>query len=282
MGMNLKYLLVIALFTNCNTMEQENLTGRNVEIYKNTPVWEVAIAIRDNDTAKVKKLLEGKPGSFLNYKEKHFGQTLLNWAVYRDSYAQAKVLIELGANPNIKSNDSTTALINAADKSETSEFLSLLLKNGGNPNAVADIEAPQRIRTPLIAASFNRLESVKLLIEAGADPNYIHRSKRGNIGGENIQSALISAFRGDKIEIIKYLLIDVGVDFDYVFNTTLEGESLYILTYLRGMPFPLDSEEHKIKMEVVKYLKDKGFDYWKEPIPQRYYKQYDKSYLEKY
>jgi len=263
-------------------MQEEKLTGRDVRIFKDTPVWKVALAVRDNDTAKVRKLLVGKPDALLNYREKYFGQSLLNWAVYRDSYNSAMVLAELGADPNLKANDSTSAMTNAADKAETSDYVKLLLKHGGNPNAIADVDQPQRIRTPLIAAASNRLESVKLLIEAGADPNYIHRSKRGNIGGENIQSALIAAFDGEKIDVVNYLINNIGVDYNYVFNTTLEGKPLTILTYLRDMPYPLDSEGYKIKMEVVQYLKEKGLDYWKEPIPERYYKNYDKEYLEKY
>lgn len=263
-------------------MSQEDLTGRDVRIYENTPVWEVALAVRDNDTIKVRQLLKGKPDSVLNFREKHFGQSLLNWAVYRDSYPSSKILAELGADPNLKSFDSTSAFIHAADKHETSDYVQLLLKYGGDVNAVADVNAPLRTRTPLITASFNRLESVKLLVEAGANANFIYRSKRGNIGGENIQSALTSAFRGARIDIIRYLIIEVGVEFDYPFNTTIDGKPLYILSFLREMPFPLDSKEYKIKMEVVNYLLLKGLDYWKEPIPKRYFKNYDSAYLEKY
>lgn len=72
------------------------------------------------------------------------------------------------------------------------------------------------------------------------------------------------------------------MDFNYVFNTTIDGTPLYILYYLREMVFPLDSNEYKIKMEVVNYLKTKGLDYSKEPIPDLYKEQYDKSYLGKY
>jgi ankyrin repeat protein len=114
--MYLKFLLITALLAKCSSMDQENLTGRDVRIFKDTPVWEAALAIRDNDVAKVKSLLQGKPKSILDYKEKYYGQTLLNWAVYRDSYNSSKILAELGADPNIKSNDSTSAMIHAADK----------------------------------------------------------------------------------------------------------------------------------------------------------------------
>lgn len=279
--MDFRCLILLVLFSKCNFVDQEHLTGRDVRIFKGSPVWDIALAIRDNDTANVKKLLDGKPKSFLDYREKYFGQSLLNWAVYRDNYNSAKILAELGANPNLKSNYSTSAIIHAADKDEPT-YLKLLLKHGADPNAIADIDKPQDLRTPLIAASFKSLENVKLLIEAGANPNYIHRTKRGNIGGENIQSALIYAFRGDKIAIVKYLLIDVGVDFDYIFNTTIEGKPITILTYLRDMPFPLESEEYKMKMDVVNYLKSKGMDYWKEPIPEVYKENYERDYLEKY
>lgn len=278
----MKYIIVIILLASCSTMKEENLTGRDVRIYKDTPVWEVALAIRDNDTAKVRQLLTGKPYSLLNYREKYFGQSLLNWAVYRDSYNSAKVLAELGADPNLKANDSTSAMINAADKAETSDYVKLILKHGGNPNAVADIDEPQRIRTPLIAAAFNRLESVKLLVEAGADPNFTYRIKSDDSEVENLENALITASRGEKIDIVRYLIIDAGADFNYVFSVTIENRPLSILSYFRDMLFPLNSEKHKVKMEVVQYLKEKGLDYWKEPIPNRYYKNYDKDYLEKY
>ena len=279
--MDMKCLMILLLVTNCDAVDQENLTGRDVRIFKNTPVWEAALAIRDNDTAKLRKLLDGQSDAVLNYREGHFGQTLLHWAVYRDNLNSARILVDLGADPKVKSSDSTSAIIHAADKMEA-DYLRLILSAGGDPNFVADIAKPQDLRTPLMAAAFKSLENVKLLIEAGADPNYVHRSKRGNIGGETVQSALIYAFRGDKIDIVKYLIVDVGVKVDYVFNTTLEGKPLTVLTYLRNMTFPLDSKEHKLKMEVVEYLKSKGLDYASEPIPPRFQEKYDRSYLEKY
>jgi ankyrin repeat protein len=273
-------LAVLILGTSCMGQKEKPL-GRDALIFKDTPVWEVALAIKDNDTARVRELLTSKPKSIIDFKEKYFGQTLLNWAVYSDKYIPAKILLEHGANPNIKASDSTTAVINAADK-PTSDYLKLVLKHGGDVNTIANIDSPQRIRTPLIAASAHNLESVKLLIDLGANANYIRRSRRGNIGGENVESALIAACLTGKIDIVKYLLMDVKVAFDYTFITTIDGEPLNILSYLRRMTFELNSSEHKIKMDVVKFLGKKGLDYWKEPIPRQYFENYDKSFLEKY
>jgi len=278
----MRFILLLMLLTSCNPTAQDQFTGRDVKLFKDTPVWEVALAIRDNDTSKLKQLLKGQPDSLLNYQEKRYGQSLLNWSVYRDNYDAAKVLAELGADPNLKAYDSTSAFINAADKHDAS-WLRLLLKHGGDVNAVADTEEPQRIRTPLIAASSNSLESVKLLVNAGADPDYIRVTKRdAEFPGENVESALISAVRAEKIDIVKYLIIDVGVKFDYTFNTNIEGEKLGVLYYLRRMAFPLDSEEYAMKMEVVNFLKQRGLDYWAEPVPELFFKNYDSEYLKRY
>lgn len=162
----MKYLILMILISNFSCVSQENLTGRDVRIYNDTPVWEAALAIRDNDTAKLKKLLTGQPDSMLNYREKCYGQSLLNWAVFRDNYNSAEILAELGADPNLKDYDSTSAMIHAAKKLEP-DYLKLILKHGGNVNIVADIDKLEHSRTPLIAASFRSLENVKLLIDAG-------------------------------------------------------------------------------------------------------------------
>jgi hypothetical protein len=278
---NFKYFSTLLIFTSC-LAQKDKPVGRDVNVFRDSPAWDVALAIRDQDNDKVKSLLKGKPLSIINFRDKYYGQSLLNWAVYRDNYESAKILIEAGADPNLKGYDSTSAVIHAADKAETSDYLCLMLKYGGNPNSVADIDAPQHLRTPLIAAAYKRLESVKMLIDAGANPNFIYRISRGNIGGETIQSALIYAFYGKKIDVVKFLIVETGVEFNYVMSTTIDGNPHYILYYLRDLVFPLDSEQYKIKMEVVNYLKTKGLDYWREPIPELYKKQYDKSFLEKY
>ena len=111
------------LLTSCNPTAQDQFTGRDVRLYKYTPAWEVALAIRDNDTVRLKQLLKGQPESILNYQEKRYGQSLLNWSVYRDSYNAAKVLAKRGADTNLKAYDSTSAFINAADKHDAKAFI---------------------------------------------------------------------------------------------------------------------------------------------------------------
>lgn len=267
---------------SCQEKLNSKYTGRDVRIFESSPVWEHALAIRDNNFTRLSDLLLSTPKAILNYKEPYYGQTLLNWSVYRESNNAALILINSGADVNIKANDSTSPIINAADIPNNSEILIELVAKGADLNDIANIEEPQRKRTPIIAAAYTDLENVKTLIRLGANPNYIHRTKRGNIGGENIQSALISAFRANRIDIIKYLIIDVGVEYNYHFNTDINGKELFILYYLRDMTFEINTPEYNDKMSVVEFLLDNGLNYWEEPIPNRIKKKYDEDYLKKY
>jgi len=277
-------LSVVFLILNLSCSSQDNLTGRDVRLYENTPVWQAAVAIRDKDYARLRKILAGKPASFADFRETRFMQSLLYWAVYRDDLEATKILADAGADPNLKAYDSTSAFIHAAGKAGTSEYLRVLLKHGGNVNAVADIRGPQHQRTPLIAAAYVSLENVKLLADAGADVNFVHSVPYGDpaAGAMRNQSALISACMMSQIDIVEYLIFEKKVKFDYVFGTTYNGKPHSILYYLREMTFKLDSEDHKKKMRLVDFLKSKGLNYWNEPIPAEFRQSYNQAYLDRY
>lgn len=272
---SIAFMAIVLSRCTSSVQEDSNLLGNDVRLFNSTPVWEMAKAIEKNDTLSLRALLKEQPKSILNYQEKKFGQSLLNWSVYASHYPAVKVLAELGADPNLKAKDSTSAFINAANHYESTDYLKTLLIYGGDVNAAADIDAPQHHRTPLMASA-KSLENVKILINAGANPNFVY-----NKNGE-MQSALVYAFYSDNIDIIKYLIMDVGVDCKHATGVTITGDSLYVTNDLRLLPYPLKSIEYKKKMEVVAFLKKQGIDYLKAPIPAHYLKIYDKDYLEKY
>lgn len=272
----LLYISSLIVFFSCSRGERHML-GSDVRLYKGSPVYEVAKAIKKDDTVKIKKLLEGKPDSIINFQEKTYGQSLLEWAVDYDYYPSAKILAELGANPNLQSYNGTSAFIHAAGK-YNSDFLKLLLQYGGNVNAVAQVNEPQHLRTPLIAASRKSLENVKLLIQAGADPHYVYTS----YNGKHLQSPLEYAFNGNNIDVINYLVMEAKIDVKRAYGARLNGDSIYIQHFMRDLRFPLDSEKYKKKMLLVEYLKTQGIDYWETPIPKNYYQIHDAEYLRRY
>lgn len=233
----------------------------------------LAKAVSTEDTSTIKHLVLEK-GLKVDYQEPMSGETLLMWAVQNGKYLSSKSLLEIGADPNLKSlHNETSAFMFSAQNYSTSDFVKLLLKYGGNANDSSDFKGVNYLRTPLIAASSTRLESVKLLVESGANIDYIsHHS----------QSAIGAAINSERINIARYLIIEKGANFKLPICSTINGDTLYIVNGLRYCVFPLESEDYKVKMEIVNYMLERGVDYWKTPIPKHYFNNYDSVYLSKY
>jgi ankyrin repeat protein len=269
-------ILIFATLSSCSN-GQEKMYANNIRIYENSPAWELAKAVEKEDIDRIKQLCRNDT-SLVQYQETRFGQSLLEWAVYTNRYKAAKALAESGADPNLQSYNGTSAFIHAADINQTSDYVKLLLQHGGDPNAVANpkpgaVENVQQLKTPLIAAAGSNLESVKLLVEAGADVNY---------DNDQYQSALHEACNFNRIDVVKYLVIEKGANFKKPLMRTIRGDSLFLTDLLRNMTFNLDSDSYKVKMEVVEFLTKRGMNYWKTEIPPHLYNNYSKEYLEKY
>eukprot|EP01029_Cantina_marsupialis_P005669 TRINITY_DN1618_c0_g1_i1.p2 TRINITY_DN1618_c0_g1~~TRINITY_DN1618_c0_g1_i1.p2 ORF type:complete len:306 (+),score=30.59 TRINITY_DN1618_c0_g1_i1:5649-6566(+) len=252
-------------------------------IFYGTPVYEAALAIKEKESEKLKRILTGKPDSILNYQEEKGKQTLNMFAIRHNDLNSLKVLTELGADPNIQSKRGVSAFFLATEVAQgfdDNNFLKYLIKHGGDVNAVSHCKEKYDI-TPLIIASDYKLENVKMLIEAGADPHYVYYYK-GNGGYK--QSALHAAVLNNRIDIVNYLIFEQGVDYCILeAPPTKERKTPWtIVNRLRSMVFPLDSKEYQQKMKLVAYLKERGLDYWKTPIPRVYYQNYDSIFLSKY
>lgn len=89
------------------------------------------------------------------------GETPLHQAAYNSQYQISKLLLDYGANPNIQQNDGDTPLHHAAFKGDIN-MVSLLLKFKGNPNL------PNLVfgRTPLhYAVDYNHVKVAKLMMK---------------------------------------------------------------------------------------------------------------------
>ena len=259
------------MVVRCSAQTQ-NLLGHNIELFKYTQAWPLAQAVAHNNTGQIARLLTAEPG-LVDVREIKFGQTLLMWAVYTNHYQSAKALLVHGANPNLRDTSTgVTALIVAADNYDTSDYIRLLLEYKADPNLAAT-DSLEANATPLIAAAYNRLESVKLLVDAGANANYV---------APFYKSALHAALLSSKVDIVRYFLLERKVDFKQPIAYTYNGEPIKVVNSLRRLVFPLESKEYRIKMEVVEYLKNHGENYWESPVPKHYLRNYSKDYLSRY
>lgn len=146
-------------------------------------------AAMDGNYNKVKALLNS--GTDPNCRIDS-GLTPIYSAVLSGNIEVVKLLIDHNANPNIRFNENN-AIIQAVEH-QYSDIIKLLIKAG------VDLEQGDSVGnyTPLfLATSVQNLEIVKILLEAGANPNAM-----GNEGEQILAAARIS---GDK-NIIQILI----------------------------------------------------------------------------
>lgn len=284
------YLAAIFLFISCNNREnivkKENLLGNDYRLFQNTPAWELAKAVDDEDTIKIREILNNKKVD-IDFRESKFGSTLLMLSIINSQYESVKTLLQMGAGPNVPdSYRESSSVIFAADNHDP-KYLELILKYNGNPNAIetAPFKEGDEVRETALLAAINlldpnSLEKVKLLVESGANINY------HNLG--HTESPLSDAITARKMDVILYLL-QKGADYNLMMYEMVDGHKVYILEALRKCIIDLESEQYKSKLEVIKFLKGKGLDYSKEPIPEyilrdikkKYPKDWD-DYIKKY
>ncbi|MFY7936930.1 MAG: hypothetical protein ACOVOQ_06120 [Flavobacterium sp.] len=71
-------LFFISNFCSCN-FEQE-IPGFRFDNFENTPIWDLAKAVRDGDIDEIKNQVLNKKVN-IDYQESYFGMTLLSLAI---------------------------------------------------------------------------------------------------------------------------------------------------------------------------------------------------------
>lgn len=261
---------MVLLLMSCNRetkVDKTKLLGNDYRLFQDTPVWVLAKAVEDNDVEKIKEeVIHNKVN--INYQESRFGNSLLMLAITNSQYKTTEELLKLGANPNLKDfYRGTNAVIDAADN-EDPKYLKLVLKYGGNANSLET--APGKEGNQARSTALNNaisyvdkysLERVKLLVNAGADINY------SNNGPEVFTNLPLSdALAQKNMDALLYLL-EKGADYNKIMYTMADGHKVYILEGLRTVIIDLNSEQYKAKIKAIQFLKNKGLDYKKEPIP---------------
>jgi ankyrin repeat protein len=123
-------------------------------------------AVVENNESLLKGLMSR--GADLNYLSSK-GATALMAACEVGNLKISKILLGAGANPNVKGYQGMTALFWAAKDNHT-DIVKELLQHKADPNVVEE----QYGATPLVMAmSSGQIESVKALVDAGADPTIV-------------------------------------------------------------------------------------------------------------
>jgi ankyrin repeat protein len=137
------------------------------------------------------------------------GSTALMFAA-RD-IEKVKLLVERGADVNARAATGITVLTVAARYRGNSDVVRFLLKKGAKPNAETGVEIRNSATPIFLAVMAGDVETIGLLIDAGAKIN-----DRMNILGRFLQSPLIYSTLGDRP--VAELLLTKGADPNEVDN----------------------------------------------------------------
>ena len=264
-------IAIACLLFSCSDLSREKivdkseLTGRDYRLFQNTPAWELAKAVEDENTKKIDKIVSENP-EIINYQESKYGNTLLKLTIMNQQLKPFKALLKRGADVNIHNTfDGTSSLIKAcSSKFYNITFVKMLIEYGADVN---DVEIGERRKengtrlTPLIAASrTGRLDLVRFLVSKGADVNY-----QNEFG----QSALSKSVMVDEYKVAYYLLQN-GADYNrpiyYRFDNSVpiekrdpkdKGKPMYLWDVLKEDLSEFGTSEYKYKMLIIDFLKSK-------------------------
>lgn len=273
---SMKYITIMLLFFNfgCYNIPEETNPKHDIRIYPDN-YMELIKAIEKEDIAKIATIVK-EDKLELNFADSTHGISLLNWCIFNNRIKSFEQLLKLGANPNWQDKDGKYAPVIILAAGNSLDYLKLTLQFNGNPNLIPKkLEDGCTHNSPLLCAIFNGWEkNVKLLVEHGADVNLMPSP---------YCCPTAKAMIYDQMNIAKYLL-DKGADVDKIKTTLIDSTVKDVCYILRLLEYPLNSDEYKIKMEIVNMIKEKGYDYWTAPIPIDIKDKYkdDPNYLNKY
>ena len=266
-------MLLSVIFTACanfGRMGERTYRIIDIEIYKDTPAWELAKAVKRQDVKKIAQIAKETP-ELLDYQDPTHGTNLLCWSVGVEKYKSVEALLKGGADPDIISEYcGGTALYCAASYSRIDsqakkdpKYVKLLLEYGADPN-IGYIgnerdNSTEIGTTPLMQSIGTGIGKTKALVEGGADIN------AQTEGGDS--AVLLAVSEGGPnatlaaMEYAHYLIVEKKADVTRPWFLA-SGEEMPLAILLRRWIYEIGSEEHRIKMEIVEEFTRQGEDYW--------------------
>lgn len=188
-----------------------------------------------------------KQGADVNAKGRD-GMRPLFWAMGKNSLKGFEILLQNGANPNVTAEglikgERPPSVMELAAIAESSEYLRLALKHGGNANFLVGYGD----RTIIYEAILNnRTDNVRTLIEAGAD--LAHRDTAG-------ETPVATAASINNYDMV-YLFLAKGADPSIKDRWGYDLAGLMKKYGTRGIK--PDSEQYQWYLKVVAEMKKRG------------------------
>lgn len=231
--------------------------------WEDKTIEDLNAAISWNNTSAIRKIIEFHP-EYLNEQYQIFWHryTPLVKAITDRNYASAKLLLELGADPNIAASDRRLPLYAAIvqlnrnhSSDKENKYIRLLAQYGTDLNA----SSPEGESLLKLAASYN-FEKLKCLVEQGADIEHC------DIDGETVA---IFALAYCPIETAHYLIVgkkaDVTHPYYHHIASSNSNEIDYSVKHYAAELLPSenlrpDSKAYRQIQEIVEEFRRQGVD----------------------
>ena len=229
----LSLIFLLNTASEAHTFRLHGMTAQ--EIFANSKAAALANAACKGDASEIAHLVHS--GADVNYRGKG-GISPLIWAMSCHNYQGMRALLKNGANPNQPMEDDQGPVWLAAGGGDP-KILPILLKYGGNPNDV------QHGRSSALenAMMFQRTANMKLLVQHGADVNFV-----------GVQSAGLDAAGHQRFDYVVFLLQHgYHHDLQGLANAILQQKNRFGL-YLKGTKTMYNPHWRKDKKQMQQYI----------------------------
>lgn len=249
-------IVICLLSMNCSIIKNYEMT--DIEIFKNTSVWELAKAIQNKDTIEMKSLILKNP-SWLDFKESKFNFSLLQWSIYNSVYgpysnnflAETEILIRYGANPfYIVYNNKSPIKESVNSNFESEKYIKACLQSK-HFNSLSDSLKRYYLGEALIEACCKikgELKNVILLIDYGADVEYYKI--------DSTETPLSAALIMRNLQIAKFLLVERKVNFKGYIKSKVDNSNWYITDMIKNLRTKEDPDLIEQKKDLQKIIKN--------------------------
>lgn len=257
-------VLVLLAICSCNKREQivdqRILSNYDFRLFQGTPAWNLAKAVEDEDEEDICKILNENP-EMVDFQSPKYGVSLLHLAVAHRNMKSIECLIKAGANVNIRDKEYNETPLNRAcfasyPKEKNIDIINFLITNGAEVNVTGIADSLKMPQSPLMSACYDGFnEAVILLIDKGADVNYIKNGEDTSLG----LSLMVGHYE------IAYYLLQHNADFTlpivHMKGYGRDGKgtrSVYIKEFLEGERIQYLTPEREYYYKIVDFLREKG------------------------
>lgn len=261
----------ILLSNSCNfNMDYKGFEFKNFE---NTPLQELAIAVKTNNVEEIKVILKSKKIE-IDLKEPVWQQTLLTLAIVNRKKEAFIELLKAGANPNILigSGLNSTPFNESIREQKKGDFfyIKYLLKNGANPNLeILPNDGKSFDEYYPIFTAINKgvnnddsTDLIKVLLSFGADINCCSPRPMND---SNCEGVIVQCLNLSCINYLRFFIIEKKIRIPkiaYVTGGINESSQLkYTLTEIlntEDFKFLENPSTRKKRNEILEYLKKTG------------------------